>query len=79
MDYKISSYTLSSTLGGIDSLNEIEEDIEEVRIATREDFLQKEELKHYSKLMKKNIKQKLEKSITTIIYLKSTVYNKRVR
>lgn len=45
MDYKISSYTLSSTLGGIDSLNEIEEDIEEVRIATRKDFLQKEELK----------------------------------
>lgn len=41
MDYEISSYTLSSALGDIDNLNEIEEDIEEVRISTRKDFLQK--------------------------------------
>lgn len=40
MDYEISSYTLSSALGVIDNLNEME-DIEEVRISTRKDFLQK--------------------------------------
>ena len=41
MDYEINSYTLSSALGEIGNLNEIEEDIEEVRISTRKEFLQK--------------------------------------
>ena len=41
MDYEISSYTLSSALGEIENLNEIEEDIEEVKISTRKEFLQK--------------------------------------
>lgn len=41
MDYEISSYTLSSALGEIENLNEIEEDIQEVRISTRKEFLQK--------------------------------------